>query len=84
MKIERQIDECLCSNVHSVYNNNLSREKSEIEWKSKIDKWTSKVSKERHKLHAECNEHVEEINHVKRHGCKARKIQHGNQRNRDG
>ena len=87
MKIDRQTDESLCSNVHVFCVNNLSREESETEWKSKINKLNSQIRKERKHLHAVNNEHIEELNHVKRHGHEVRKTCHSNhinQRTRDG
>ena len=61
-----QIDECLYINVHNVCANDLSREESETEWKSKINKWNSQIRKERKTLHAANNKHVDELNHTKR------------------
>ena len=81
-----QIDECLYINVHNVCANDLSREESETEWKSKINKWNSKNKKERKTLYAVNNECVEELNYIKRHGCKVTKNYHSNgskQRTRD-
>ena len=87
LKIDRQMDECLCSNVHDVCANNLSREESETEWKPKINKWNSQIRKEQKTLHAANKKHIEELNHMKRHGCKVTKCYHSNgstQRTRDG
>ena len=86
MKIDRQMDECLCSNVCNVCANNLSREESETECESKINKWNPQTRKERKTLNAVNNEHVEELNHIKRHGYKVRKKYYSNgsnQRTRD-
>ena len=73
MKIERQMDECLCSSAYNVSANNLSREESETEWKSKVNKWNSQIRKERKNLYAVNNKYVEKLKYAKRHGCKVRK-----------
>ena len=87
MKIDRQMDECLCSNLHNVCANNLSREESETEWKYNINKLNSQIRKKRKHLYAVNNKHVEELNHIKRYGYKVWKTyhsNHSNQRTRDG
>ena len=94
MKIDRQMDECSCRNACDVCSDNLSREESETEWKSKTNKWNSQIRKEQEKIgkegknsHAANKKHVEELKYMKRHGCKVRKkhhSNHSNQRTRDG
>ena len=84
MKIERQIDECLCSNACNVCANNLNREESETEWKSKTRKWKSESRKEWNNLVVENFAHGAELDHMKRHGRKVRKRHYSNQWTRYG
>ena len=80
MKVDRQIEECLCSNVCDVCSNDLSREESETFWENTFNKWNSQIREERKQIREERknvidanNKCVAELKHIKIHGHKMRK-----------
>ena len=74
MKIDRQMDEYLCNNVHNVCADNSCREESEKEQKYKLNKERNGHNYEMDTcldLHDENSEHIDELNQMKRyrHKC---------------
>ena len=62
-KVTRQMEECLCRNVHDVCCNNLSREEENVCWKITIKAWKTQ---HREDSHCENQKHMDELKKMER------------------